>query len=310
MAFKSMTKFPKRCLRAFKQRYAMTNIRAACPAVSDWFRTPLGATVLKAETAAVNEQLSYLFGYHLMQLSTVAHADFSGSSRINHCFSLAPFDCGQIKVDVESEGEFYVGKSPEAQSEFDALPLPDECIDVTILHHVLEFSDNPQQVLKEASRVTMPRGYIIILGFNPVSLPGLMQPFGAFMRKNVVAKRRHLRVGRMRDWLAFLDFTCVDTEYLFHDLPVNSAKYLNSSRLVRQFCHTKKIPFGLSYCILARKDKAGLTPIKPKWAERRLLGAMPIPKQALGGQATSAASVETDKLAAVLPFRTSFKQEK
>jgi SAM-dependent methyltransferase len=48
-----------------------------------------------------------------------------------------------------------------------------------LLPHVLEFSDNPHQVLREVSRILMPEGHVVVSGFNPWSLWGARSVLGA-----------------------------------------------------------------------------------------------------------------------------------
>ena len=40
-----------------------------------------------------------------------------------------------------------------------AIPLQSACADLVVLPHVLEFSSNPHQVLREVSRILMPEDW-------------------------------------------------------------------------------------------------------------------------------------------------------
>jgi len=59
-----------------------------------------------------------------------------------------------------------------------ALPLATGSIDLLALPHVLEFNSHPHRILREAARVLMPEGQIVISGFNPLSLWGLKRSLG------------------------------------------------------------------------------------------------------------------------------------
>lgn len=209
-----------------------------------------------------------------MQLSGVHSANLYRASRINHCFRLAPFPRENREP----------AEHPEGIAHYDQLPLDDESVDVTILHHVLEFSPNPHQILKEAARVTIARGYVIIVGFNPLSFAGMWQPFGALLGMGGIYNRRMLRAGRINDWLEFLDFSCLNVRQIFHNLPINNYRYLNSSKFIERWAKNNVTP-GMSFIIVARKDKVGMTPLRPKWEKSGLLGAIPISKQAIRQQA-------------------------
>ena len=55
------------------------------------------------------------------------------------------------------------------------LPIATQSIDLVVLPHVLEFADEPHQILREVDRVLMPEGRLVIVGFNPWSLWGAAQ---------------------------------------------------------------------------------------------------------------------------------------
>ncbi len=277
-------------MKRIHSQFNVQPLRDSYSEISRWFTTPLGRRLLIHERKSVSEELKYLFGYHFMQLSTVKSANFCSASRINHCFSLSPQD----KYDGEATGA-------QGVTDFDALPLPEESVDVTVLHHVLEFSENPHQVLKEAARVTIPRGYLIIVAFNPVSAAGIFHKAKAICGAKGIANRRSLRAGRMRDWLEFLDFSCVNTKNVFHNLPINNARYLASTRMIEKLRYKNRMPGGMSYVLVARKDKVGFTPLKPHWDKPRILSAMPIPKQAIKNKVA--------REGMVLPFREKIKRE-
>ncbi|MBK8131803.1 MAG: class I SAM-dependent methyltransferase [Gammaproteobacteria bacterium] len=61
----------------------------------------------------------------------------------------------------------------DAVSRFDALPLPSDTFDVVVLHHALDFCQQPQRVLAEAARIIRPGGRIVPIGLSPYSLLGL-----------------------------------------------------------------------------------------------------------------------------------------
>ena len=40
------------------------------------------------------------------------------------------------------------------------------------VHHLLDFAESPQDILREIARVTLPMGHIVLVGFNPLSFWG------------------------------------------------------------------------------------------------------------------------------------------
>ena len=273
----------------FRSRLNVKPLHETIASLASWYETPLGESVLASQQQVLNDELACMFGYHLMQLSVVPYHRLSESSRINHCFSLAPAVVPSAKISTAL-------CDVQGIAELDALPLADESIDVTILHHVLEFSDNPHQVLKEAARVTVPRGHIIIFAFNPFSVMGVAQLLAQFYSSKPIWRRRALRAARLHDWLEFLDFSCLGVRYLSQNLPINHSRYLSHSGFIDRWLG-KSLPFGSTFCIVARKDKVGLTPMKPEWDSSRFLGPAPVPKRSMTARSGGAQS------AMILPLR-------
>jgi SAM-dependent methyltransferase len=59
--------------------------------------------------------------------------------------------------------------------DFDALPFPNQSLDLVLLPHTLELARDPHDTLREVERVLVPEGRVVIVGFNPASLWGLRQ---------------------------------------------------------------------------------------------------------------------------------------
>ena len=86
----------------------------------------------------------------------------------------------------------------------EALPFANDSLDLVVMPHTLEPSEDPHRVLAEAVRVLRPEGRLVISGFNPLSLWGARH---ARLGGGGVA---HLPAGRwvaprrVRDWLQLL----------------------------------------------------------------------------------------------------------
>jgi ribonuclease HI len=186
-----------------------------------WFNTPLGQRLLNEETAFLKQILPNLFGYHLLQVSNIGQGCLFESSLIRH-------SC--ILNDVI---DYPIQKFSNVYGLADALPFAQDSLDVVLLPHVLEFAENPHDVLREVERVLIPDGYVVILGFNPFSLWGLWSKLGS---KTAPCCGNFLSLLRLKDWLALLGFEIQQQENL-----------------------------GRVYIVLAKKRVANLTPIKPKW---------------------------------------------
>ncbi len=279
----SKLSFGSKVISGLKGRKAVNPLDQSIDELRSWFKTPLGRTFLSAQKRILSQELHNLFGYHLLQLSVMPDARLFSASRISHCFSLSPVSG-------------FSAKKVSGLSDFNALPLPDESIDVCVLHHVLDFSENPQQVLKEAARVTIPNGYIVLLGFNPISVRGFSKNFLQFFSRKAIWHHHDLHLGRVKDWLNFLDFSYAPAKYNFFNFPINNKKYLRNTHIRGMWHWTQKLPFGANYCLVARKDKVSVTPLKPAWQPKPALAQAAVSRRAANAESQASSAM-------ILPMR-------
>ncbi|MCH9691448.1 MAG: class I SAM-dependent methyltransferase [Gammaproteobacteria bacterium] len=239
----------------------------SCVQLGDWFCTNLGREILAQQLSVAQPLLEACFGYHLMQVSVTTEVDFSICSRINHCFQLSA--CA--------------GMEGAAQVEAEQLPLPAESIDVVVLHHLLDFSANPHQVLREAARVLIPGGHILLIGFNPFSLLGLtrlLQTRSAYQQGN------QLRAARVADWMKLLDLQAIALERGFFRLPLQQRELLAKTLWMERIGARWRLPWGGFYIIVARKEVARMRAIKIDWRadKKPILTAVPSSPRAVACQ--------------------------
>ncbi|MEM7366526.1 MAG: methyltransferase domain-containing protein, partial [Pseudomonadota bacterium] len=122
-----------------------------------WFTTPVGERHLAIQQRVLAQLLPGYFGYHLLQLSPQSRCLYDQSPVGNQM---------SMGNSLEEENASFWGDGLQ-------LPFENDSIDVLILHHMLDFFEEPQQLLREVERVALPMGYLVILGFNPVSTWGL-----------------------------------------------------------------------------------------------------------------------------------------
>lgn len=247
----SMTSRLRRLKRWADKRHGPQPLGQAMEAMKGWERTALGRALFKQQQQQLDELLNGLFGYHLLEMSSFDLPGLSAASRISHRFKVAPL----------------AGLGGGALSELDNLPLPDESIDVVLLHHVLEYAPNPHQILREANRTLIARGHVIIVGFNPWSLQGGYKLLAQWIGAGSVWRRASLRPGRLKDWLHLLDCEPVSLQRGFYRLPVNHAGLLERFSFWERLSARLHSPLSGYYILLARKDRVGMTPIKPVWTK-------------------------------------------
>ena len=234
-----------------------------------WFTTPVGEHVLKTEVAVLDQLLPGLFGYNLLQLS-VQGSPLFGASTIQTRVSLA-LDAGSVdsagKRRAEAGGQSVLARPA-------ALPFESDSMDVTILHHLLDFADSPQEILKELARVTLPMGHMVIVGFNPWSLWGAWRSLLRF-KNRPPWKGRYISPGRLMDWLNLLDFKIDRAQYAIYRPPV-SGLVGKVSDYSKGLSRNLNLPVGGVYVIVARKHIGAVRPIRPVWKSRRAFGRLSV----------------------------------
>ena len=145
--------------------------------------------------------------------------------------------------------------------------------------HVLEFSENPHQVLREVERVLRPEGSLIISGFNPRSLWGFKKSVGR-MKKSLGGLRRvqgsnqdypwngnFIALPRIKDWLALLSFEVAGGRFAAYAPPFQQTKWLERFAFMEAVGDRWWAVSGGVYFVHAIKRVHGMRLIKPQWNE-------------------------------------------
>ncbi len=105
------------------------------------------------------------------------------------------------------------------------LPFAENGVDLIVLPHVLEFTDEPHQLLREVHRVIRPEGHLIIAGFNPFSLFGAKRYFGR--EQTMPWTGNFVALYRLKDWLSLLGFEVVGGRLDCYVPPFQQEKWLH-----------------------------------------------------------------------------------
>ena len=214
------------------------------PRLNSWLEKPFSQAVVDVEGDRLRRVLPDLHGHYMLQYSGWGKRVISATT-LRYLFSV-------------SEG---MGL-PDAVVDYETMPFRENSLDCVLLHHVLEYTENPHQVLREAARMVVPNGYLMIVGFNPYSLWNVSR----FMpRGHVSTDGRFISKSRVADWLALLGFRVEQIEVL-HALPPFWLKWFPKSyaRWNRKLLNIGW-RMGGSYVVVARKLVAGRTLVRPQW---------------------------------------------
>jgi SAM-dependent methyltransferase len=223
--------------------------------LAHWLDTPQGRYVLDWEYTQFDNAVEDVFGYYAVQVGLPGF-DFLRKNRI-------PF-----RGSVSLEPGAMVRADPAR------LPLASQSIDLIALPHVLEFSENPHQILREAERVLMPEGSIIISGFNPLSLWGAKRTLG-IQKRQVPWCGRFIGLLRLRDWLSLLGFELNGGRFGCYAPPFSRLNWLERSAFMEKAGDRWWPITGAVYVVRAVKHTLGMRLIMPSWRNRQM------PKKAL-----------------------------
>ncbi|MGH8497173.1 MAG: class I SAM-dependent methyltransferase [Gammaproteobacteria bacterium] len=156
-----------------------------------------------------------------------------------------------------------------------ALGISSDSIDAVLLPHTLELSTEPHRVLREAERVLIGEGCLLVLGFNPLSAWGLRRAFSRSRFPPGI--EQFISERRIRDWLKLLGF---EVEHVHHYLFAPPFRRRSPAREPRQIDRARPAwqrYLAGGYLVVAKKHVYTLTPIRPRWSRRKVMGGLAEP---------------------------------
>lgn len=151
---------------------------------------------------------------------------------------------------------------------YEELPIASDCIDLVVMPDILQKNQYPHQILREAERVLIPEGHIILLIANPVSGHSIKNRVINFLTRKKNSTRA---IGRLRinDWFHLLGFEVTS------EIPVcmtdqkiqQESHYYWLKKLSKISCEY----FAGYYIIIAKKKISTMTPIRPSWRRNKKL---------------------------------------
>jgi SAM-dependent methyltransferase len=236
------------------------------PDLAQWFQGELGQDLLKAEKALLDDILPELFGYHAVQLGQVSGQNLLTASPIRH-------------RTVVAEQPSVEGLSPLVAHP-EQLPFAADTMDLVLVHHGVDTAVSPHALLREASRVLISGGHLLVVGFNPWSLWGLWRLL-RFPWTRAPWLRRYVSPQRLADWMSLLDFDVVGVESAFFVPPLGNDGVRRHLSWLERLGQRYWSQAGASYVLLARKHESCLTPIRKRmFAPQRALAPVFVEPQA------------------------------
>lgn len=202
-----------------------------------WYQSVVGREIARAEKLHMSQLLAGTPGNHLLQLGKDKH-DWLPASRIMY------------KCIIEQQ----VCVEPiAAVAVFNELPFANETFDVVILPHIVDCTSQYPAIMREAARVTVGEGRIIILGFTANSLRALSK-----------AKPPSSQLPgfyNIRYWLRQSGCEIEQLKTFFFRPLIQHSRVLNKLDFMEnigKFCWPN---WGACYFIVAHKRVAAITPL-------------------------------------------------
>lgn len=209
-----------------------------------WLTSAKGASFMAQEQHQLAALMPKAFGHYSVYVGLNAKLSSSLVSPITNAMALT--------ADAQLGGDLIMDPHQ--------LPLANEAIDLVVLQHVLDMSENPQQTLREAARVLNAGGRLVITGFNPYSLWGLWRQLR--LKRGVPWRANFLTQARLKDWLRLLSFGDFDIKPVYDYAPDKGRLRLWLKALID--------PLGAGYVLSAVKQEARVHLLKTHWRKRMI----------------------------------------
>lgn len=232
-----------------------------------WYLQGAGTHFIETENTELLQIIPKLYGYHLLFLGDPRLSHLVQSSLIGH----------QMIIH-----EHPVMDSPLSlmQSELESLPIRNDSVDVVVLSHTLEEASHPHEILREAHRILIPEGHLIITGLNPMSMWGIWLSMQRMMGKTA-KEGKMLGPNRIRDWLKLLNFQLISEKMFYFRPPLTHEKTLRKLAFLERWGQRVWPIFAGGYSLVAVKRVIPLTPVRAKWRKEKAIwqpeGAVPTP---------------------------------
>ncbi|WP_087721644.1 methyltransferase domain-containing protein [Pandoraea sp. PE-S2T-3] len=251
-----------------------------------WLVSPPGRYALAWEQALFDQWVGDLFGYHALQLGR-PELDTLRENRMPYRGLVLTAPRGvkapplMTKAASDTTGNLSCDTaSPEMVmrdilvSRFDELPIATASTDLVVLPHVLEFAENPHDILREVERILVPEGQVIITGFNNLSLWGAREELGKLAGAPFLPPGADLiAFTRLKDWLKLLSFDIDRGRFGCYRPPLRGEHWLQRFDFMEPAGDRWWPIFGALYAVRAVKRVRGMRLVGK--VRKRILGLQP-----------------------------------
>jgi SAM-dependent methyltransferase len=243
-----------------------TDSGKAIIALDDWLHTPMGNYVRAWEQKHLDALTADIFGFNAVQIG-MPQINALQANRMPYRWLTD--NC----LPIETSAGMQEGREIPlvVAHDFSELPFATQSLDLVVLPHVLEFSAEPHQVLREVERVLIPEGQVIICGFNPTSLWGARQAAGRLTGAHFLPQDgEFIRLPRLKDWLKLLNMEVNRGHFGCYAPPCATDKWLDRFNFMEKAGDRWWPYFGAVYIVQAIKRVKGMRLIGPAWSKQKV----------------------------------------
>ena len=251
--------------------------------LTDWLKTPPGEYLLALERQQFDQAVSDIFGYHALQLG-LPEINMLRANRMPHPWlaeQSAQCPVGGETV-LEASSSLRAGRKAVLVTDASALPFPANSLDLLVLPHTLELSQDPHAALREVERVLVPEGRVVISGLNPTSLWAMRQRRAHFYQRfgssDLFLPEAGDFIGywRLRDWLRLLSFEVESARFGCYRPAFKTEKWLSRFEWMDMAGGRWWPIFGAVYFVVAVKRVRGMRLMEPAWKTRKIPANAPV----------------------------------
>lgn len=223
-----------------------------------WFDSDVGQYVRKWEQEHIDNLVADVFGFRAVQYG-LPEFDYLAANRM-------PFKvyAGPVPLDKSLKDRWQASVLCEAEQ----LPFDGDSLDLLVLCHTLSSAQDQHMVLREAQRVLVPEGRLVIVGFNPWSLWGLRNALPGLAPWFPSGESGSVSPARLKDWLRLLSFEIDRGHFGCYAPAVGTQQWLERFAFMEKAGDRWWPIFGSVYIVSAVKRVAGMRLITPAWKRK------------------------------------------
>jgi len=240
-----------------------------------WLGTPPGQYLLGWEQSQVDAAVADVFGYHALQLG-LPQLQGLRANRMPHQWLALAHGAANPQASMATLAPEPAPLPPASLghallTDFSALPFSANSLDLLVLPHSLELSADPHATLREAERVLVPDGRVVICGLNPTSLWAWAQRRGrvyqrlGFGQLYLPDGGEFIGYWRLRDWLRLLGMEVESSSFGCYRPAVRSQAGIDRSAWMDALGPRYWPILGAAYCITAVKRVRGTRLLEATW---------------------------------------------